>query len=269
MRILIILLIIFISFYCLKYSVFFVVSIIKIREQRMYASISSEPYDFNSIEGLDREFFESLCEKFYRNGFELIGDYQMALKNSSDIIYSRKLVNVKLATLASVRYIVSNSVQHLGNEKVIRRGEKYSFEANTYFQDGTRIIATEKTFPSIFEYSSTIMLNCKEVNEVDGLIDEYMAKLRELLATKGLDNSRMTKDPLTIDIEEAKASYEDQVKHGILVYDSVDECYSFTRKAAMKSCIKMVIHMKYTSKKLRKQNNAFVQQVKIEKVKVG
>lgn len=231
-------LLLFVVYLCLGFIIISVVSIIKIKRMKIYTNHTLEPHDLKSVQGLDANIFEVLSEKFYRYGFELIGDYKHLDINTKQISYSREFVHKNLATLAGISYHPNGFGKTNYQRKNDDIFQKYNFLINTRFTDETCFASTSIDRPKVFKYDGRVMSANQEIKDLDNVINNHVIKVNELITTKALDYSLITTERQKLMNESFVKGMDKQVKHGILKYDSANKCYQYTWDAAIKSYIR-------------------------------
>ena len=231
-------LLLFVVYLCLGFIIISVVSIIKIKRMKIYTNHTLEPHDLKSVQGLDANIFEVLSEKFYRYGFELIGDYKHLDINTKQISYSREFAHKNLATLAGISYHSNGFGKTNYQRKNDDIFQKYNFLINTRFTDETCFASTSIDRPKVFKYDGRVMSANQEMKDLDNVINSHVIKVNELIITKALDYSLITTDRQKLMNESFVKNMDNQVKHGILVYDSTYKCYRHTWDAAIKTYIR-------------------------------
>lgn len=104
----------------------------------------------------------------------------MKPKESDNTIYTRRFIHKELATDAIISLIMNHKTMDMNwDSKVVTKGNKYSFELNTSFNDGFVIMSREKNSANIFQYDDTLIYECTNIKELDGLIKNHLEAVKK------------------------------------------------------------------------------------------
>lgn len=246
-------------------AVVFIVNIciiIMMKKEKIYDTLIVKPHDFNSIPNINLNLINDLENKLYNQGFILENSYKMTTKQLDVNSYSKIFIHKEFCTLAKILYSYSYKIQQIENEEIKTQVQKYTFELITRFHDGSYLVSRIEPEKSFFDYddfdNNNIVLTYKDMADFDDLLHNHFNKINELIHSKSLDNTILSKDYPNIMNEENKRILDKMADLKILKYKPDENHYEYTWSGVFKFLISYYKNL--LSKK--DKNNAFGYQTK-------
>ena len=214
--------------------------IVTIKKQKIYDSLTIEPYDFNEIPDIDFNLVNKLENKLYENGFGLPKSYKITTRGANNVTsYSKIMIHEKLCTWANIHYTYASEIKEIDNKETEFTSQKYAFELVTRYLDGSYVISRIDSEEPFFSSDKNIVFLYKDITSIDELVHKHFETIKELNNSKSIDDSILSGDHATTIIDkENKKSIDLFIENKMLKYDPIEKCYYNTWLGVFKMLIR-------------------------------
>ena len=182
--------------------------------------------DLTPMEGVKEDFYLEYNQVLLSEGFEFVGDYSVA--TSSD-----KATKMRLFRNFNEGIEVSLYQQESQNIR------KIMIFFDTEFKDGLKMTTTTHREPPLFILKDKRVFSLPD-EDFKELLKFHRQKLSEESGRRIVALDKMN-EPVVESISNSyKKELEEQLEHGILKFDLVNDIYSFTLYGAVRGVLKML-----------------------------